>query len=212
MRITIFGATGGIGREVVSQALAAGHHVTAVVRDPARLSVPTSGNLTVVTADVTDPAAIAPALDGADAGVSALGPRRGDSKSICADGARAILDSMAKTGVRRLVAVSASGLFREAGEPPPDQRGRALRRSRLAAPLLRRAAASGLDPAATDTRLGAQRLHIRAVPGGRAVPARRARAVDPDHRAGNRPAGWRSVRCRPGSRIPPQARGARTRA
>jgi putative NADH-flavin reductase len=118
MRITVFGATGGIGREVVGQALAAGHHVTAVVRDPARLSVPASENLTVVTADVTDPAAVAAALDGADAGVSALGPRRGDSKTICADGARGILGAMAKTGVRRLVAVSASGLFREAGEPP----------------------------------------------------------------------------------------------
>jgi putative NADH-flavin reductase len=118
MRITVFGATGGIGREVAGQALAAGHHVTAVVRDPARLSVPASGNLTVVTADVTDPAAVAPALDGADAAVSALGPRRGDSRTICADGARAILGAMAKTGVRRLVAVSASGLFREAGEPP----------------------------------------------------------------------------------------------
>lgn len=118
MRITVFGATGGIGREVVGQALAAGHHVTAVVRDPARLSVPASENLIVVTADVTDPAAIAPALDGADAGVSALGPRRGDSKTICADGAGGILGAMAKTGARRLVAVSASGLFREAGEPP----------------------------------------------------------------------------------------------
>ena len=118
MRVTVFGATGGIGREVVSQALAAGRHVTAVVRDPARLSVPASENLTVVTAGVTDPAAVAPALDGADAAVSALGPRRGDSKTICADGARAILGAMAKTGVRRLVAVSASGLFREAGEPP----------------------------------------------------------------------------------------------
>lgn len=118
MRITVFGATGGIGREVVSQALTGGRHVTAVVRDPARLSVPASGNLTVVTADVTDPAAIAPALDGADAAVSALGPRRGDSRTICADGARAILGAMARTGLRRLVAVSASGLFREAGEPP----------------------------------------------------------------------------------------------
>ncbi|MBL0800300.1 NAD(P)H-binding protein, partial [Streptomyces albidoflavus] len=37
MRITVFGATGGVGGEVVRQALEAGHEVTAVVRDPAAL-------------------------------------------------------------------------------------------------------------------------------------------------------------------------------
>ncbi|MBH0246476.1 NAD(P)H-binding protein, partial [Streptomyces cavourensis] len=37
MRLTVFGATGGVGREIVGQALAAGHEVTAVVRDPDRL-------------------------------------------------------------------------------------------------------------------------------------------------------------------------------
>lgn len=39
MKMTVFGATGGIGGHVVRQALAAGHHVTAVVRDPARFDV-----------------------------------------------------------------------------------------------------------------------------------------------------------------------------
>lgn len=119
MRLTVFGATGGIGTEVVRQALAAGHRVTAVVRgDPARLAVPAADGLTVMVADVTDPAAITSALEGADAAISALGPRRGDSKSICADGVGAILAAMAKAGTGRIVAVSASGLFSEAGEPP----------------------------------------------------------------------------------------------
>jgi uncharacterized protein YbjT (DUF2867 family) len=39
MRLTVFGATGGTGRHVVQQALADGHQVTAVVRDPARLQL-----------------------------------------------------------------------------------------------------------------------------------------------------------------------------
>jgi uncharacterized protein YbjT (DUF2867 family) len=38
MRLTVFGATGGVGREVVTQALDAGHHVTAYVRDPAKVT------------------------------------------------------------------------------------------------------------------------------------------------------------------------------
>lgn len=151
MRLAVFGATGGTGTEVVRQALGAGHQVTAVVRDPARLTVPgattapatpgrtaatassaadpagrsTPGGSTpggerfsVVTADVTDPEAISAALEGADAAVSALGHRRGDSATICTDGVGAILTAMEKAGVRRLVAVSASGLFSEAGEPP----------------------------------------------------------------------------------------------
>lgn len=40
MKLTVFGATGGIGKEIVQQALDAGHEVTAVVRDPARLPSP----------------------------------------------------------------------------------------------------------------------------------------------------------------------------
>lgn len=151
MRLTVFGATGGTGTEVVRQALEAGHQVTAVVRDPARLTVPgmapasatpartaatgssaagpSSGPIpsgltpggerfSVVMANVTDPEAISAALEGADAAISALGHRRGDSATICTDGTGAILTAMEKAGVRRLVAVSASGLFPEAGEPP----------------------------------------------------------------------------------------------
>jgi uncharacterized protein YbjT (DUF2867 family) len=41
MNVTVFGATGGIGREVVTQALDAGHHVTAYLRNPAKLPGPT---------------------------------------------------------------------------------------------------------------------------------------------------------------------------
>jgi NAD(P)-dependent dehydrogenase (short-subunit alcohol dehydrogenase family) len=38
MKLVVFGTTGGVGREVVRQALEVGHTVTAVVRDPAKLS------------------------------------------------------------------------------------------------------------------------------------------------------------------------------
>jgi len=117
MRLTVFGATGRIGSEVVRQALAAGHEVAAVVRDPARLAVPAGPGLGVVTADVMDPAQIGPAVKGSDAVVSALGPRKGGPVTVLTDGMRSILTAMEDTGVRRLVAVSASGAFIEPSDP-----------------------------------------------------------------------------------------------
>ena len=39
MKLTVFGATGGIGGQVVRQALAAGHEVTAVIRAAGRFDV-----------------------------------------------------------------------------------------------------------------------------------------------------------------------------
>ncbi len=118
MRLTIFGATGGTGTQVVRQALEEGHEVTAVVRDSARLDVPPHERLRVVTADVRDPAAVEPAIKGADAVVSALGPRGRGPTTICTDGARAIAEAMGKAGTRRLVAVSAAGAYTDAGDGP----------------------------------------------------------------------------------------------
>ena len=129
MRLTVLGATGGIGTEVVRQALARRHEVTAVVRDPAKLTVPPAAALTVITADVMDPTAIKPALDGTDAVASALGPRRGGPPSILTDSMRAILAAMDGASVRRLIAVSASGFFTEEGE--------GLLTGKIAKPLLR---------------------------------------------------------------------------
>ena len=72
MKLTVFGATGGSGKEIVRQALDAGHEVTAVVRDPARFPV-TGDRLEVFRADLTDPQALRPAVAGRDAVLSGLG-------------------------------------------------------------------------------------------------------------------------------------------
>jgi putative NADH-flavin reductase len=116
MKLTIFGATGRTGTELLTQALDGGHEVTVVVRDPARLAADEHPRLRVVTADVRDPDAITPAVDGADAVLSALGPSGRGPSTICADGARSIGVAMAKTGVRRLLLVSAAGLIADAGD------------------------------------------------------------------------------------------------
>jgi putative NADH-flavin reductase len=108
MKITIFGATGGTGTALTEQALAGGHDVTAVVRDPARLHVGAHPRLTVVTAEVTDPASIVAAVAGADAVLTAAGPRGTGPTTVIRDSVRGIIAAMDKTGTRRLLMVSGS--------------------------------------------------------------------------------------------------------
>lgn len=134
MELTVLGATGRTGRQVVRQALDAGHGVTAVVRDQARLPVD-GGRLRIVTADVMDPHGLARAVEGRDAVVSALGPQGRGPTAVCSGGVRAALEVMRATGVRRIVAVSAAPL---APLPP----GESLLMRRLVDPLVRRAFAN----------------------------------------------------------------------
>ncbi|GAA2392401.1 SDR family oxidoreductase [Streptomyces glaucosporus] len=136
MRLTVLGATGGTGRQLVRQALDAGHRVTAVVRDPARLAVGPgpSGSLEVVTADVTDAKALRPAVEGRDAVLSALGAggnKQARAFPVASRGTRAALGAMESCGVRRLVVVSAAPVG-----PAPE--GDSLS-GRLAHAVLRRA-------------------------------------------------------------------------
>jgi putative NADH-flavin reductase len=117
MRITLFGATGGTGRQFIRHACAAGHEVTAVVRDPDRLTEPHPG-LRVVQADVMDPAAIESAVADRDAVVSAVGSRAGRvPTTVCGDSAQSIVTAMQRAGVRRLVVVSAGTLTTEGDGP-----------------------------------------------------------------------------------------------
>jgi putative NADH-flavin reductase len=109
MRITVFGATGGTGRHIVEQALEAGHQVTAVLRDPARLPVPPRDGLTVATPRLDDRTAVQQVVTGADAVVDALGARGTGPTTFREDTARIVTAAMRDAGVRRLVVVSASG-------------------------------------------------------------------------------------------------------
>ena len=111
MKLTVFGATGGVGREVVNQALDRGDHVTAYVRNPAKLDL-THPNLTVITGELTDGEAVRRAVRGADAVVSALGPSL-DRKAAgmpLVDGTRAIVEAMQAEGVERYIGMATPSL------------------------------------------------------------------------------------------------------
>ncbi|WP_214410079.1 NAD(P)-dependent oxidoreductase [Sphaerisporangium fuscum] len=130
MRLTVFGATGRTGKEVVRQALDAGHQVTAVVRDPARLPISHSA-LEVVVADVTRASTLRPALAGREAVVSALGPNGRQGVGITSAGVRAIMQAMDAADVRRLAVISAVPVG-----PVPD--GESFLYRSVLLPLLRR--------------------------------------------------------------------------
>ncbi|MGW3953376.1 NAD(P)-dependent oxidoreductase [Streptomyces sp. NPDC004752] len=106
MNLTVFGATGGISQEIVRQALSAGHKVTAVVRDPARLTV-TGADLEVVRADLTEPESLRPAVAGRDAVLSGLGARGRKDAGVTTRLTRTVLEAMEAERIRRLLVVSA---------------------------------------------------------------------------------------------------------
>jgi uncharacterized protein YbjT (DUF2867 family) len=141
MRIALFGATGGIGRHLLAWALAEGHDVHVLARRPELLArppgalapagagsvsvsggsvsvsggpVPAAGGLTVTAGDALDPGAVAAVVAGADAVLSALGPRGPRSTrtpSLLAGSAANLVAAMEGAGVQRLISVSAAGAF-----------------------------------------------------------------------------------------------------
>jgi uncharacterized protein YbjT (DUF2867 family) len=114
-RVLVIGATGGTGRELVQQALAQGHQVTAFVRNPAKLQME-HANLRIVKGDVLDYATVESAMRGQDVVLSALGHTRflGPTR-IQSDGMGNILRAMAACDVPRLICETALGLGNSAG-------------------------------------------------------------------------------------------------
>ena len=115
--IALFAATGKTGRRVLDRALAAGHTVRALVRDPHAL-LTTSPRLTVVPGDVRDPASVAETVRGADVVLSLFGQVKGSPPTLQTDGTRVIVDAMREAGVRRIVTLSGGGLRDEEHDCP----------------------------------------------------------------------------------------------
>ncbi|MEV6771956.1 NAD(P)H-binding protein [Nocardia sp. NPDC051030] len=107
MKLTVFGGSGLVGQQLLEQAVAAGHDVTAVVRDPQKVA---RFPVTVVTADLltADLDTLVFAIGGADAVLSAIGPADNKAAGIASKGTAAIIEAMHETAVRRLIVVSAA--------------------------------------------------------------------------------------------------------
>jgi nucleoside-diphosphate-sugar epimerase len=111
MRVTVFGATGGIGRFVVELLLDAGHQVIAFARTPAKLTT-THPGLTVISGELSDAAAIQDAVKWSDAVISALGPslKRSATGTPVTDGTRTIIEAMRLEGVARYIGLATPSL------------------------------------------------------------------------------------------------------
>jgi putative NADH-flavin reductase len=134
MKLVIFGASGRTGQHCVRQALAKGHDITAVVRDPSRIDI-VDDHVTVVRANVFDPTEIGGAIAGADAVISALGESTAAQPNVCRDGVRSIMLAMRETGARRLVAVSNSAHTPGRGDRLPRRAVQLLLRPILRIPF-----------------------------------------------------------------------------
>ncbi|CAO5229645.1 NAD(P)-dependent oxidoreductase [Frankia sp. AgKG'84/4] len=142
MKLTIFAATGGIGRLLLTQALAAGHDVSVVVRRPEAVT-PSPGR--VIAADLASvgPDELVPALAGADAVLSGLGgPSRADT-DIATRGTQTIIAAMRAAGVARIIVVSAAPI----ATVPSPARPNPLRHDPGDGPLTRRVLAPAIKAA-----------------------------------------------------------------
>jgi putative NADH-flavin reductase len=112
MKVLIVGATGKTGAFLLEQAAAAGHTVTALARDPARVS-----GVAVVQGDVYDPTSLARAVAGQDAVLAALTPRGNPLAPVdlYSRGGENLVRAMERAGVKRLVFVTSAAV--EKGDP-----------------------------------------------------------------------------------------------
>ena len=107
MKVLVIGAAGRTGRVVVEQAVAAGHEVTALVRHTGDYKGP---GVRVVEGDATDRTAIDAAVLGQDAVLDTVGGKTPyKATTLESSVASAVISSMQRHGVRRLVVTSMIG-------------------------------------------------------------------------------------------------------
>lgn len=109
MKIALIGATGFVGTAVLAELLQRDHHVTAIMRDPTKLS--SRPGVSAVAADAYDPDAIAGAVRGNDAVVSAFNPGWNEPELYdkFLRGAAAIERGVEAAGIKRLLVVGGAG-------------------------------------------------------------------------------------------------------
>jgi putative NADH-flavin reductase len=105
MKVVLYGASGMIGSRVLRELLQRGHAVTAVVRNPEKISAP---GAKVVKGDVTDEGSVAATAKGADVAISAYSPPQ-DQPDAIVPVTHSLLAGLKKAGIKRLIFVGGAG-------------------------------------------------------------------------------------------------------
>jgi len=105
MKVVLFGASGMIGSRILQELVSRGHQVTAVVRNPEKV---TATGVTVVKGDVTDAASVAAAAHGAEAAISAYAPPHTAVGTVLT-ATRSLVAGLDTAGVKRVLVVGGAG-------------------------------------------------------------------------------------------------------
>jgi putative NADH-flavin reductase len=125
MHLALFGATGATGKLLTQGALARGHTLTALVRNPAGYPFPaqvSSGQIKIVHGDAFNAAAVAQTLTGADAVLSALGARSLKREDVLERAVPLIVQAMGAAHLKRIVVLGSSGALPSALDKQPAYR------------------------------------------------------------------------------------------
>ena len=120
--VVLIGASGFVGTAILNELLNRGHKVTAIVRDPTKVTA-SNPNLKVVQEDVTDTDVLIEASKGKDAVISAYNPgwKNPNIYEETLKNYPLIVDSVKKAGVERLLIVGGAGtLFYAPGKMVMD--------------------------------------------------------------------------------------------
>lgn len=105
MKVVLYGASGMVGSRILTELVSRGHQVTAVVRNPAKI---TAAGVRALKGDATEADSVAQTAKGADAAISSYAPPKGEEPTLSA-AVYALLDGLTEAGVKRLIVVGGAG-------------------------------------------------------------------------------------------------------
>lgn len=116
MKLAILGATGRTGRLLLDLALARGHSVQVLARNPEKVHRK-DPQVQIIQGSMADEAAVREVLKGVGAVLSGLGPVKGDGAGVMTQAGQMLTRLMPEVGVRRLVTLTGAGVPHPGDKP-----------------------------------------------------------------------------------------------